>query len=266
MKKTHLLVIFLVLLFSANSESAVEQIKRDIPKKRHVIINPSKIKLNMLRKAMEYYLNGNNNEAIKCYDQILGKDPGSIRALLGRGLVYRRKSDYSRAICDFTSAYNVSPHDEYGCALFNRGITYFFLEEYTKAEHDFSKRIELGCKELEIMNKVLLFFCKEFQGKNGYKILKEINIMKFNSEWPSPIVSFLLGSINYSTLINKTFSNDENKYKENLCEGYYYLGKYFLLHEDKTKAKEMFEKCIMTNALHYNEYDGAVIELSRIDN
>ena len=41
------------------------------------------------------------------------------------------------------------------------------------------------------------------------------------------------------------------------CEGYFYLGQYFLTRGDTTKAREFFQKARQTNVLLYTEYKAA---------
>jgi len=103
-----------------------------------------------------------------------------------------------------------------------------------------------------------------FQGKDTSEILSDLSENHLSNTWPGNFVSLLLNHLPVDELIKKAHDNDSQKTKENLCEAYYFLGQYYLLHKDYNSAKVYFQKCIDTGVRHFNEYDGAVFELNNL--
>ena len=50
-----------------------------------------------------------------------------------------------------------------------------------------------------------------------------------------------------------------------LCEAYFYIGQFYLVHGDKPKARAYFEKTRATGLTIYSEHEAAVKELEQMD-
>ena len=61
-----------------------------------------------------------------------------------RGLAYRKKGDYDRAIADATEAIRLDP--KFSAAYYNRGVAYLLKGDYDRAIADFSEAIRLDPK------------------------------------------------------------------------------------------------------------------------
>ena len=205
---------------------------------------------------------GEYDKAITLFNAVITQYPRYHLLYLKRGLIHRHKGDYARAIADFTRAYGLCPTDTCGCALFNRGITHFFLEKFDLAEADFRQRLALTDDALVVFNRILLYFSMAFQGKDGSAVLKDLDKAADRSAWPGPIVQMLLGQITASEVIELAQDSDPAKTRENLCEAFYYTGVFYKLQGKIKKAKAMFSECARTEIRHYNEYDGAIAEIN----
>ncbi len=86
--------------------------------------------------------------ALKDYDKAIEIDPNFISALLNRGSLKDENKDYAGAIKDYELVINNKNSDEdvLRKAYFNRGNTYFNLENTRQACVDWSKSAELGAE------------------------------------------------------------------------------------------------------------------------
>jgi tetratricopeptide (TPR) repeat protein len=64
-----------------------------------------------IQRAKEYTAQFNDDKALEHYDLALGAEPNNVRALNGRGGVFLKKKEYSKARMDFEKAYNIDSND-----------------------------------------------------------------------------------------------------------------------------------------------------------
>ena len=101
-------------------------------------------------KAAEDYKTGRYDAAVThCTKAIelgtLGKNDLAI-AYGNRGMAYRAKEQYDRAIEDYTKAIELKPKDAW--IYNNRGVAYKGKKEYDRGIRDFDKAIELDPKNV----------------------------------------------------------------------------------------------------------------------
>lgn len=84
----------------------------------------------------EQYANGDMRAAITSYSQALNKDPSNLTALFNRGVAYVQLHDYSLSIEDFTRVLKDKP--DYILALHARGTALRKMGQYDRAmaDHD----------------------------------------------------------------------------------------------------------------------------------
>jgi tetratricopeptide (TPR) repeat protein len=94
---------------------------------------------------------GNNEEAIRLLTRAIASGELSqknlIRAYINRGNAWFSKSDYDKAIADFTKAIEIDPKD--ADAHYNRGVAWQRKSDYNKAIADFTKAIEIDPKDAD---------------------------------------------------------------------------------------------------------------------
>ena len=85
--------------------------------------------------------------------RVFGK-PISMKALANtynnRGVAYRKKHQYDRAIADYSKAINLNP--KFANAYYNRGFIYDVKRQYDRAIADYSKAINLNPKDANTYN------------------------------------------------------------------------------------------------------------------
>jgi tetratricopeptide (TPR) repeat protein len=78
-------------------------------------------------------------------------DVGYVRSIayFNRGIAYKEKGDYVRAIADFNEAISLEP--QYADAYFNRGVAYNAKGDYDSAIADFDPIISANPKDAEAL-------------------------------------------------------------------------------------------------------------------
>ncbi len=124
-------------------EKATQKQIVEIKRQRQRLINE--------RSAMEWFWKGNEgytwDEKIKYYNYAIKLNPNFARAYNHRGVAYAGKSEYNRAIADFSRAIQINPND--AIAYFNRGSTYKDIGDRINARMDFKKAKELGGPDIQ---------------------------------------------------------------------------------------------------------------------
>ena len=86
----------------------------------------------------------NLDAAIEKFGQAIAKDPKEVSAYNNRGLAYKDKKDFDKAIADFNEALRLKPD---WFPYFNRGIAYYEKGDSNHAIADANKALELKPKE-----------------------------------------------------------------------------------------------------------------------
>lgn len=81
-------------------------------------------------------------EVLNDYNEVIKRSPKNIYALYNRGVVYLLMADYTSAISSFNAAIALKP--DLGEAFYNRGLMYFKLGNREKGEADLSNAGQLG--------------------------------------------------------------------------------------------------------------------------
>jgi tetratricopeptide (TPR) repeat protein len=94
------------------------------------------------RRGMAYKEKGDYDRAIADFTEAIRLNPNGYRAYVDRGMAYGGKGDYDRAIADFTEAIRINPNDYRAC--FDRGMAYREKEDYDRAIADFTEAIRIN--------------------------------------------------------------------------------------------------------------------------
>ena len=92
-------------------------------------------------RGLAYDIKSEYDRAIEDYSKAIELEPDYAGAYNNRGATYERNGDYDRAIEDFSKAIELEP--DYAGAYNNRGATYERNDDYDRALEDCSKAIEL---------------------------------------------------------------------------------------------------------------------------
>jgi tetratricopeptide (TPR) repeat protein len=95
-------------------------------------------------EARLFSLERRKDEAFAAIDRAVEKSPGQYRYLMTQGQIYQSFNDQTSAIRSFLLADQVRPHSTE--TFYFLGMSFFFLEEYPRAEKHFLQAIELDPK------------------------------------------------------------------------------------------------------------------------
>jgi tetratricopeptide (TPR) repeat protein len=86
-------------------------------------------------RGVAYRLKGEYDRALTDYDEAIRLNPNSANAHNNRGIIYRIKGDYDRAIGDYDEA--ILLENDFPAAFYNRAIAYSDKGDYDRALTDF---------------------------------------------------------------------------------------------------------------------------------
>jgi len=249
-------------------------------------------------RGYAYGNKGQYDKAIEDYTRAIELNPGFAEAYTGRGVAYERKGQYGKSIDDHNRAIELNPN--YAVAYYNRGAAYGRKHRYAEAIKDYTRSVELNPKfALAFASRGMVYRTLGQYGKaiqefevalrlnptdqytmlNLYLVLYEsdqerqatIRIRDFKNalrtdEWPKAILEYFSGAGTEENIFNSAKTGDIRKERERMCDTYYYLGMFAVVHGDKSKAMKYFQECIDTGAKELPEYDLATVELDKLRN
>ncbi len=178
--------------------------------------------------GIHHTLNGDYDSAFEAFDSALELNPKYQYAYLNRGIALQYDDKLDLAIQDFVKFQSLQPNDPY------RALWRFFAE---------SEKDLLGAKATLL------------QSKAGLD----------QQVWATQIVAFYLGEISEDELTAiAAEASDPKQLAEQLCELYFYLGKWQIMQNNPTAAAKSFKLALATNVYEYVEYRHARIELMRL--
>ncbi len=116
---------------------------------------------------------GDYERAIRDFDQAIGLNPNDTKALNNRGAAHMNRGDYERAIPDFDKAIWLDP--DYDIAFKNRGVAYMNMGkgDYERAIQDYDQFIRLNPESAFSLQTrgILHFYLANFQSSEQDQML-----------------------------------------------------------------------------------------------
>lgn len=103
-----------------------------------------------INRGLEFYANGDLDNAINEYNKAIQLDPNNPAAYLDRGLAYYDKDDLDRAISDYNYAITLDPN--IANAFFYRGIVYYDKDDMNHTISDMNLVIQLNPDYVDAYN------------------------------------------------------------------------------------------------------------------
>lgn len=178
--------------------------------------------------GIQHTINGDYDSAFESFDSALELDANYQYAYLNRGIALQYDGKLDLAIADFKTFQQIQPNDPY------RALWRFWAE----VEKD---------PQLALVN------------------LEQASQTLDPQVWATQVVAFYLGKISEAELkAVATDANDPKQLAEQLCELYFYLGKWQALQNNPTAAAQSFKLVLATNVYEFVEYRHARIALTKL--
>jgi lipoprotein NlpI len=169
---------------------------------------------------------GNMDEALRLFDKAISLNVNNLHAYDSKGYVFFYSNRYDEALAAFRTSLAMKPDDKY-----------LFLWEFLAAERS---------------------------GRSGRAAL--LTHLKGNTDkvWPSNLFKFFLGEIGPDSVTQNVGLSNFMTETQMKCEGYFYMGQYFILKGDRGNAEIYFRRAVDTRVTEYLEYGLAKKELERL--
>jgi len=211
-------------------------------------------------RGIHYFDLRHFDKAIDDFSQAISLNANYVTAYINRANAYAKLEKYKEAYRDFDSAQKLSSKNK---SIYNiRGSLSFFLGRFNDAVADY--RYYLRLKPDDMYRMIWLHLSQQYLDKNTKSDLDVYSKNLDLDVWPGALIRLYTEKVTaeeFLTAFNKNLENLEPQY---LCEGFYYLGQYFLLKGDRKRAKLSFEQAVKSNAKQNIEYDFSVAYLSRL--
>ena len=231
------------------------------------VIDSGELKKEDLSVAYQYrgilysdlYLLGEASRDLKKSVEI---DPNNINAYVDLGIIYMKFGDYNAAIGYCEEAISLDNKNDY--AYENKGYAIFYSNKYEEAFKIFQH-----CLNLDPTDKYRFlweFISCERSGRSGKDILRKRLEGTQSNEWPENLIKLFLDEIKPEAVLNnpkiaKPMTNIQAE-----CEAFFFIGQYFILKGDLSKAREYFQKSVATEVKEFLEYLFSRKELERLSN
>ncbi|UCF81587.1 MAG: tetratricopeptide repeat protein [Acidobacteriota bacterium] len=232
-----------------------------------------------------YHMQGRYEEATAELWKAVALEPENPDPHNSLGWVYADQSEFGAAISEFQKAIRLEP--EHANAHSGLAWVYYHQEKYWEAIQEFQAPVLWDPESAEYRTAVdveyddvyvqLAYSLAVFETGREEEARAHVSNWGKTPEdagWPAPLARFYIGEITEEKVLEATESDDEETDRRRKCEAYYYMGMAHLLGtgepsdaplpEREKKARELFEKCLATNATIIPEYQSAGRELERL--
>lgn len=207
-----------------------------------------------LERGNQYGKLGHYDNAIMDYSSAIELNPRFTAAFIDRGVSYARLEKYDQAFADLNQALNLEPNNLR--AYVTRGTLNFLIGKYDLAAADFKSYLQLNPKDIYRM--LWLYLSEKYHNRNAVSDVRQFSQNVNLDEWPGAVLKLYLGEVDADAVISALAKGVPNMDAGHACEAYFYLAQYFLLQNDRSKALELFDKAVATNAKTYVEYEFAL--------
>ena len=211
-------------------------------------------------RGIHYADLGHYDEAVADFSNAVELNPNYVTAYINRANAFAKLEQYKAAYQDFATAQKLSPTNKSIYAI--RGSLNFLMGRFQDAAADY--RYYLSLKPDDMYRMLWLHLSQKYQDASKpsdlAKYAQQINL----DVWPGALIKLYLGQVGPDDFL-KAFKQQMNTMStEVLCEGFYYLGQYFLLTGNKKLAADSFKQAVNTNAKQNIEYEFALAYLIRL--
>ncbi len=186
---------------------------------------------------------GDRAAALRTLDSALQQKPGDSWLVIAQAQVYMQLADFQRALglLDEALAGATTPADSRS-ALYYRGHAHFNLGQYAQAADDFDATLADRPTVRSRLGPLLWRYAAQVRGRRDARgaLAKAVGTEDV-SEWPGPIVKFLLGRLPAGELEVLAETDDAAKRANGKCPSAFFMGMDALRRGDKARAREQLQ-------------------------
>lgn len=203
-------------------------------------------------------------EAAADFDDVLDAFPNDADTRLNRGLARLALGRPDDAIEDFTVAINEDPDLE--LAQRRRAQAYVLTGAFADAVGDFDALFQKRGAVPRAADAVWRFIAAKRSGStDATETLKRMTQGNNPTVWPGALVDGLEGQVNVDAVVKEAVRDPEEA-AARLTETRFVLGQLALADGQIALARENFTAAVDSGSVDLIEYQGAVLELQRINN
>lgn len=211
-------------------------------------------------RGLHYADLGHYNEAVSDFSHAVKLNPNYVTAYISRANAYAKLEQYKAAYRDFAKAQALSPQNTAIYVI--RGSLNFLLGRFEEAVADY--RYYLSLKPRDMYRMMWLHLSQKYLDKNGPSDLEKYSKNVNLDEWPGALIKLYLGQVGPDDFLKAFRKNINTMDPQYLCEGFYYLGQYFLLTGKRKLAADSFHQAVKSNARQNIEYEFALAYYTRL--
>ena len=203
---------------------------------------------------------GHYDKAVADFSNAVKLNPDYVTAFISRANAYAKLEQYKAAYQDFATAQKLSPQNTAIYVI--RGSLNFLLGRFQDAVADY--RYYLSLKPRDMYRMMWLHLSQKYLDKNSPSDLEKYSKNVNLDEWPGALIKLYLGQVGPDDFLKAFRKNINTMEPQYLCEGFYYLGQYFLLTGKKKLAADSFRQAVKSNAKQNIEYEFALAYYTRL--
>ncbi|MCI0505959.1 MAG: tetratricopeptide repeat protein [Gammaproteobacteria bacterium] len=211
-------------------------------------------------RGIHYSDLGHYAEAVADFTNAIKFNSAYVTAYINRANAYAKLEQYEAAYQDFATAQKLSPNNQAIYVI--RGSLNFLLGRFGDAAADY--RYYLLLKPGDMYRMLWLHLSEKYLDINKPSELAKYARNMNLDVWPGALIKLYLGQVGAEDFLDAYKKNINSMSPEYLCEGFYYLGQYFLLTGNRQLAADSFRQAVKSNATKNIEYEFALAYLARL--
>jgi lipoprotein NlpI len=184
-------------------------------------------------RAIAYLARGAVDKTIADFGAAIRFNSNNVKAAVNRGHVHATDGQFELADADFSSA--IKPKPDIARLYVDRGRPKLYLGQTEAAISDLTTTIRLNASDIYAVIWLHLTHVRATVDDLHEFMRNSANID--HKRWPGPLVDLHLGTTNPETVSTADLSNIDTRARpERVCEVGFYLGSFYLEHDDRSEA------------------------------
>ena len=201
-------------------------------------------------------------EAIRDIEVLIKRHPDEARYYLQRCINLRGLGEGKKALADAERAIRLKGDNPFAYAA--RGCSYELLGDREKALAAYKRAADLRDDDQFYSIWICLTLRKLGRRAEADKFIQGVAKKQKSDKWVVPVIKFLAGEMKEDEVFKRAKNEDPQKQREQLCEGYYYVGAAHMAARRYDRAEELFKKCLALRVHNFYEHGFSIRDLRKI--